>query len=216
MTFTLPEKPSSSIDLTYDEYVRVLDTERRHLYLYGEIKYLDEYISYADASPTQILRETIERINEADIDIPTEKRKPIILYIDSIGGDVNTGMTLADVIEISQTPVYTVNVGQWSSMAFLIGIVGKKRFSYPSSLFLLHGGSIVVGGSNHKVYDQAEFWKQYDFDKIRSRVLKHSHLSAEEYDKKTRVEWLMRAEQAKEHGFIDEIVTDLNAFLRMR
>ncbi len=209
---TVPEK-SIHIDCDISEYMMLQETEERRLYLNGTILPLDEYNIYAPEHPIASIKRNIRRFNREDTGLAPEKRKPIILYIDSPGGNVVTGMSLVDTIKDSITPVYTVNDGQWSSMAFLIGIAGKKRYSLSSSIFLLHDGSIYVGGSSNKVYDQAKFEERYENEKIRKHVLECSRLSAEEYDQKTRIEWHMTAEEAKEYGFIDEIVTDINSIL---
>lgn len=212
MISMVPEK-SVHVDFDFAEYRRMQETEERRLYLYGTILSLDEYNIYSPASPTATIVESIMRFNRDDIGLPVEKRKPIFLYINSPGGSVTEGFALVDVIRGSITPVYTVNVGQWSSMAFLIGIAGKKRFSLRSSTFLLHDGSSYIGGSSNKVFDQAKFAERFEQEKAKKHVLECSHLTAEEYEMKSRIEWNMLAEEAKDYGFIDEIVTDINDIL---
>ena len=44
--------------------------------------------------------------------IPAEERKPIKIYIDSIGGDIMGTLTIIDAIRQSETPVITINTGQ--------------------------------------------------------------------------------------------------------
>lgn len=53
----------------------------------------------------------ILQINAEDRGIPREERKPILLYVISNGGEVDSGFELIDIIESSETPVYTVNLG---------------------------------------------------------------------------------------------------------
>ena len=212
MISMVPEK-SVHVDFDIAEYRRMQETEERRLYLYGTILSIDDYNIYAPAPPAATIVENIMRFNREDTGLVIEKRKPIILYINSPGGNVIEGFSLVDTIINSKTPVYTVNIGQWSSMAFLIGISGKKRFSYPNSIFLLHDGSSYVGGSSSKVYDQAKFEERFEKEKVMPHVLNHSRLTAEEYDAKTRVEWYMFPCDAKEYGFIDEIVTDIDSIL---
>lgn len=204
MISIVPEK-SVHVDFDFAEYRRMQETEDRRLYLYGTILSLDNYNIYAPASPTATIVENIDRFNREDSGLLIEKRKPIILYINSPGGDVTEGFSLVDRIAESETPVYTVNTGQWSSMAFLIGISGHKRLAYPSSTFLLHDGSSYVSGSSNKVYDQAKFVERFEKEIVKPHILSHSKLSSKEYDAKSRVEWYMFATEAKKYGFIDEI-----------
>ena len=137
--------------------------------------------------------------------IPPEDRQPIILYIASGGGEVDSGFELVDVIENSKTPVYTVNLAYAYSMAFLIMLCGHKRYAMPNAKFLMHDGSNFAYGSGAKVQDQVEFYKLQEA-RIRDYVIAHSRITPEEYDSKFRVEWYMFAEEAKEKGFADYII----------
>ena len=137
----------------------------------------------------------------------------ISLYINSPGGNLNEGFALIDAIKISKTPVYTINVGQWSSMSFLIGIPGHKRFSLPSATFLMHDGSSGAFGSTSKVQDCVEFEKRFKNEVIKKHVLDHSKMQAVDYDALARVEYYLLPKDALERGFIDKIVDDIDAIL---
>lgn len=168
-----------------------------------------------DYNRSAIMRmvEDIMEINRHDKDIPPEERKPIRLYINSPGGNVNEGFALVSTIELSKTPIYTINIGQWSSMAFLIGITGHKRFSLPYMTFLLHDGISIVCDSGSKAQDTAKFNEKFNELVIREHVLKHSKMDADEYDNRIREEIYMLPEDAKNYGFIDEIVEDIDTIL---
>ena len=101
--------------------------------------------------------EQIIDCNRIDEGKSPAEREPIRLYINSPGGDVTEGFALISAMELSKTPIHTINMGQWSSMAFLIGIAGHKRFSLPKASFLMHDGSIFLYGSANKVKDRIEF-----------------------------------------------------------
>ncbi len=192
----------------------LLELDERRIYLQGEIndidfedKYIDEKITVA-----RVVR-LIMRYNREDKDIPIPKRKPIKIYINSPGGSVYEGFALVSAIKLSETPVYTYNVGQWSSMAFMIGITGHKRFSMPNMVFLMHDGSDFIFGSTSKVQDQAKFQEKYEQNVVKAHVLKHSRMKDTEYDILNRVEYYMLPEDALAHGFIDKIVTDIDQIL---
>lgn len=147
----------------------------------------------------------ILQFNREDAGLPVEARKPIILYIASNGGEVDSGFELIDAIEASKTPVYTVNMGYQYSMGFMIGLSGHKRFAMKNAKFLHHDGSNFVYNSGAKAQDQMEFNKKVE-ERVKKYVIDHSNLTSEEYDSKLRVEWYLFADEAKEKGFVDYIV----------
>lgn len=147
----------------------------------------------------------IYQYNSEDNGIPVEKRKPILLYLSSNGGDIDAGFALIDAIQTSKTPVYTINTGYQYSMGFLIGLVGAKRFAMPNATFLMHDGSNFIWTSGSKAQDQAEFNRRVEA-RVKQYILDHSQLTAKEYDKKQRVEWYLFASEAKEKGFVDQII----------
>lgn len=147
----------------------------------------------------------ILQINAEDRGIPREERKPILLYVISNGGEVDSGFELIDIIESSETPVYTVNLGYQYSMGFLIGLAGHKRFATKNAKFLMHDGSNFVWNSGAKAQDQMEFQKRVEA-RVREYVISHSRVTPEEYDSKLRVEWYLFADEAKEKGFTDYII----------
>lgn len=178
-----------------DELFYLKDLERRKMFVLCNIEQ-DEI--------SDTVRHILQ-INSEDAAIPPEKRTPILLYISSNGGDVDAGFELIDVIRTSKTPVYTINIGSWYSMGFLIGIAGHKRFAMPNSRFLMHDGSSLLYNSGAKVHDQMEFQKKLD-TRIRQYVIDRSKITEEKYDENLRVEWYMFAEDAKADGFIEYIV----------
>ena len=197
------------------EYRRVEELDDRRLYLYGAIESIDAEDKglYYDASMASSLVEHILEFNRQDEGLRSDERKPIRLHINSPGGNIAEGFALVPAIELSKTPVYTVNVGQWSSMAFLIGICGHKRFSLPNMTFLMHDGATAMFGSTNKVQDRIDFEKRFEQEVIRRHVLKHSNMDQVDYDALARVELYLLPEDAIKRGFIDEIVTDIDAIL---
>ena len=203
---------NTNINCDIWDFRRAREIEDRRVYLYGEILPLDSDDSfYADASIASFIVEQIVDCNRIDEGLEPEEREPIRLYINSPGGDVTEGFALISAIELSKTPVYTINMAQWSSMAFLIGIAGHKRFSLPRASFLMHDGSIFLYGTANKVKDRVEFENRVEEEMVKPFVLEHSKMTEEDYDKLDRKEFYMLANDALELGFIDEIITDLRA-----
>ena len=213
MSFEVPQD-LLKITISAEEYRMLEDLKERKLYLYREIEPLGyEETSNEFASTATYIVKAILDFNREDISIPPADRKPIKLYINSPGGDVAEGLPIIAAIELSKTPVYTINVGQWCSMAFLIGITGHKRFSLPYATFLLHEGSSCAGGAANEVQDRVKFDERVEKEVIKPHVLKHSNMKELEYDALARVEYYLLPPDAKERGFIDEVVSDISTIL---
>ena len=204
----IPNNLRVSCDIyEYPGYQDVLD---RRLYLSGAISYDNDAFSDPDVMSPEDIVQYILQFNREDKELKPEERKPIRLYINSPGGDIEQGFPIVSAIQLSRTPVYTINVGEWASMAFLIGITGHRRFSLPYMQFLMHDGSNFILGSTGKVQDQADFNKRFEKEVVKRHVLSHSKISEKEYDKRFREEWYMLPEDALEKGFIDHVVTSLD------
>lgn len=178
-----------------DEVFYLKDLQQRKLFLNLEI----DQFSIAD------IAKMILQYNADDRGLPAEERKPILLYLVSNGGEVDSGFELIDVIVASKTPVYTINLGYQYSMGFLIGLAGHKRFATKNARFLMHDGSNFVYNSGSKVRDQMEFNERSE-SRIRDYVLSRTNITPKLYDKKLRVEWYMFADEAKELGVTNYII----------
>ncbi|MBR3269763.1 ATP-dependent Clp protease proteolytic subunit [Candidatus Saccharibacteria bacterium] len=187
----------------------------RRIYLTSEIKSADCECDEFCRSPIMQMVGDIMEINRYDEEhgIPLEDRKPIRLYINSPGGEINEGFALVSTIEISKTPIWTINIGMWASMAFLIGISGHRRFSLPNMTFLMHDGTNFAWDSGNKAQDKMKFDDRFSSEVIKAHVLKHSSMTDVEYDGLARVEYYMLPKDALKQGFIDEIVEDINTIL---
>ena len=178
-----------------EEVMMVKDMQQRKIWLHDEI----------DIETVSGAIHNIYQYNREDADLSVEERKPILLYIASNGGSVDAGFALIDAIQTSKTPVYTINTGYWYSMGFLLGLAGKRRFAMPNATFLMHDGSNFIWTSGSKAQDQADFNRRVEA-RVKQYILDHSTLTSKEYDKKQRVEWYLFADEAKEKGFIDQII----------
>ncbi len=211
MVNSLPE--NTKLNLILEDYDRYLVQTDRRLYLTSSISAFDPDCDEFGLSTCSAIVDSIIEYNRQDAGVPVEKRKPIRLYINSPGGDIVEGFSVVGAIETSKTPVYTVNIGGWYSMAFLIGIAWHKRFSLPHMVFLMHDGTNFTFDSGLKAQDKMEFDRRFEKEVIKKHVLKYSNMTSEEYDKMARVEYYLLPEDAKERGFIDEIVDDLDTIL---
>lgn len=98
-------------------------------------------------------------IDDAKKGIPVNERKPIKIYINSPGGNLNECMAICDTMLMSKTPIYTINMNMAASAAAAIFMCGHKRVAFPSSFFLIHLGSGGTGGTYQQTKAQQ---KNYD------------------------------------------------------
>ena len=65
---------------------------------------------------------------------------PIVLWIDSPGGEIFTGFSIYDTAQFISPPVFTVVAGLAASMGSVIALAAEKsrRFAFPNSKFLIH------------------------------------------------------------------------------
>ena len=179
--------------------------------------YRDEQdrIFWVDSQIDESLLELVKmimRCNKEDKDKPVEERTPIKVFIDSPGGDVIVLWTVIKAIEISKTPVYTINYCTAYSAAGDLLAVGHKRYALPGTTVMIHSGSCMYGGT----VEQAESMKKY-FDKLGKKVtdyfLSHTKVNSKTFKKKAPSDWYLDEDEALENGIIDEIITDFDTLI---
>lgn len=176
--------------------------------------YLDEQdrVFWVDGEINDSLLNLVKLIvkcNREDKDKPVEERTPIKVFIDSPGGDVCALWTTIKAIEISKTPVHTINYCTAFSAAADLLASGHKRFALPGTSVMVHSGSCMFGGT----MEQAENMKKH-FDKLGKKVtdyfLAHTKVDPKTFKKKAPGDWYMDEEDALQNGLIDEIVADFD------
>ena len=75
-----------------------------------------------------------------------EPGEEITLYINSPGGEINSGMALYDAIRMLKSPVRTVCMGMAASMGALLFLAGDKRELLPHSEIMIHDPRQFGGG----------------------------------------------------------------------
>lgn len=88
----------------------------------------------------------IQEDNENEQTIKDYERQPINIFIASPGGEVTATWGLIDIIEASETPIYTYCSSYCYSMAFTLFLSGHKRYGYKHSRFMYHDVSHTTGG----------------------------------------------------------------------
>ena len=158
------------------------------------------------------IQKSIININIADKDVEPEKRKPIKVFIDSIGGLLTESMSLATIMTMSKTPIITVNIGEAYSGGAILLLAGHKRYALPYSKALLHTGSGSVGGTFEQT-EQAQKNYKKQVAEMGEFILQRSGMDEKVYKKNKSKDWYLDAQEQLTHGLIHEIVTDIDFIL---
>jgi len=138
-----------------------------------------------------------------------DPEKDISLYINSPGGSITAGMAIYDTMQFVRPSVVTICVGQAASIAALLLTAGaaKKRFSLPNSRILIHQPwmSGLSGQATDIDIHAKEILRMRSV--INGLLAQHSGHNLESLEKDVERDFIMSAEQAKEYGLIDEIIT---------
>lgn len=181
---------SSRGERSYDIYSRLL--KERVIFLIGPV---DDYT--ANLVVAQMLFLEAENPD-----------KDIHLYINSPGGSVTAGMSIYDTMQFVKPDISTMCIGQACSMgAFLLASGAKgKRNCLPNSRVMIHQPS---GGAQGQASDIEIHAKE--ILKIRERLNRlladHTGQSLEQIERDTERDRFMSAEESKEYGLVDAVVS---------
>lgn len=161
---------------------------------------------------TMEIQKEILIANIKDIGIPKEKRKPIIILINSNGGLLDVTNAIIDTILASTTPVYTVNVGEALSGGALIFLAGEKRFCFKSSYAMLHSGSGGVSGTYEQ---QKEAGKVYDeqVKEMQKYIIKRTGIDSKIVNRNKNKDWYFNANQQLEYNVATNIIESLDEII---
>lgn len=151
----------------------------------------------------------ILRYNKEDRGTPEGERKPIKIFINSPGGDLDSTLALVGLIKISKTPIWTINTCWAYSAAGLILMAGHRRFALPNAQCLIHSGSGSLQGSFEQTDAQMKNYK-YLVDQMRNFILESTQMDPKVLKKNSQKEWYINTEEMLEHNIVHEIVSDLD------
>ncbi|MCI6738486.1 MAG: ATP-dependent Clp endopeptidase proteolytic subunit ClpP [Intestinibacter sp.] len=184
---------TSAGERSYDIYSRLLA---------DRIIFLGEEVN--DASASVIIAQLL--FLEAE-----DPDKDIHLYINSPGGSVTAGFAIYDTMQYIKCDVSTICIGLAASFgAFLLaGGAPGKRFALPNSEIMIH--QPAIGGNG--VQGQATDIKIMSDNIVKTKkrlneiLAKNTGRTIEEIYRDTERDNFMSAEEAKEYGIIDSIIS---------
>jgi ATP-dependent Clp protease protease subunit len=135
-------------------------------------------------------------------------KKEIHMYINSPGGLVTAGLAIYDTMQYVRPPVQTFCIGQAASAASLLLCAGKKgeRYALPNSRIMVHQPSAAFYGQAADIARHAQ-----EIVKLKRRLneiyAKHTGQTVEAIEKMLDRDTYMTAEEAKNFGLLDQVMT---------
>ncbi len=135
--------------------------------------------------------------------------KDIHLYINSPGGSVTAGMAIYDTMNYIKSDVSTICIGMAASMgAFLLSGGAKgKRFALPNAEVMIHQPSGGAQGQATEINIVAEQILKTR-EKLNRILAENTGKPLEVIERDTERDHYMTAEEAKEYGLIDQVITN--------
>ena len=134
--------------------------------------------------------------------------KDISIYINSPGGSVYAGLGIYDTMQFIGCDVATICTGMAASMAAVLLVAGKegKRSGLKHSRVMIHQ---PMGGAQGQASD-IEITAR-EIQKLKKElytiIADHSHTDFEKVWQDSDRDYWMTAEEAKEYGMIDKVLT---------
>ena len=136
--------------------------------------------------------------------------KDICVYINSPGGSVTSGLAIYDTMQFVKPDVSTFCLGQAASMGSLLLSAGAKgkRFALPYSRIMIHQPWGGTQGTASDISIQAK--EILRMKETLSQILaNHTGQPLERIHQDSDRDFYMSAEEAKEYGLVDEVITSI-------
>ncbi|MBO7486624.1 MAG: ATP-dependent Clp protease proteolytic subunit [Spirochaetaceae bacterium] len=156
----------------------------------------------------EINKELAEKVVRQLLVLEADSSDPIRLYIDSPGGDADAGFSIFDMIRFINAPVYTIGIGLVASAAAIVLLASPKerRFAFPNSRYLIHQPLSGIRGVATEIEIHAQELEKMRV-KINELISQESGKPVEKVQKDTDRDFWMNAEEAKEYGLVNAVIT---------
>lgn len=137
-----------------------------------------------------------------------DPEKDISLYINSPGGSVTAGLAIYDTMQYIKPDVSTICIGLAASMGSFLLAAGAsgKRFALPNSEIMIHQPLGGVKGQAADIKIHAD-WIIKTRKKLNDIYAERTGQPLERIERDTDRDFFMSAEEAKEYGLVDQVIT---------
>lgn len=157
--------------------------------------------------------DTARRIVSDLLILDSMSSEPIKLYVNSPGGEVNSGFAIYDTIRFIKSEVKIINAGLCASIATIINCAAKKenRYSLPNTRFLIHQPLImghIQGQASDLEIHANEILKTRE--KLNGILSRECGQPLERVEKDTLRDYWMDADESKDYGLVTHIVSNIS------
>lgn len=134
---------------------------------------------------------------------------PVVLCINSPGGDIEAGMMIYDIIQTSPAPVVLCCLGQACSMAAVLFASGRHgRYILPHSQVMIHEPQLLTNNIGGKYSSLQSMTSSLLKTKHEMEVIlaKHTKKATAEIAEATRTDHYFSAEEAVKFGLADKVM----------
>src|SRR5678810_980951 len=135
--------------------------------------------------------------------------KDIQLYLNSPGGSITAGFAIYDTMQFIKPDVQTICIGQAASIAAVLLAAGTKgkRFSLPNSRILIHQPWMSgLGGQASDIDIHAKEILRMR-ERLNEILAHHTGQPIARIKEDTDRDYILGANQAKDYGIIDDVLT---------
>ena len=142
----------------------------------------------------------------------SEQVEGLLLLLNTVGGDIEAGLAIAELVAGMTLPTVTLVLGGGHSIGVPLAVCGKETFIAPTASMTVHpvrmSGTVIAAPETYRY-----------FERIRERIVRfvaaHSHISEERFrqlmlatgDMANDVGTVLYGEQAVAEGIIDRVGT---------
>ncbi len=139
--------------------------------------------------------------------LDSESSDPITVYINSPGGDVDSGFAIYDTIRFVSSPVTVVGMGLVASAAALIylSVEKDKRLAFENSTYLIHQPLSQLKGTAIEIDIYAEKLEALRY-KLDGVIASAVGKTVEEVSSDTERDHWLTAEEAEDYGIVGRII----------
>ena len=140
----------------------------------------------------------------------SEQVEGLLLLLNTVGGDIEAGLAIAELVAGMRLPTVTLVLGGGHSIGVPLAVCGKETFIAPSASMTIHpvrmSGTVIAAPETYRY-----------FERIRERIVRfvaaHSHISEERFrqlmlasgDMANDVGTVLYGEEAVTLGIIDHV-----------
>ena len=204
---TAAEELSDNIETIEKTASVVVKGEREAVYCLSVIGQIEGHYLLPEGQKATKYEQLIPLLVSVEED---ERMDGLLVVLNTMGGDVEAGLALAELIASMRKPTVTLVLGGGHSIGVPLAVCGKETFIAPSASMTIHpvrmSGTVIAAPETYRY-----------FERIRERIVKfvaaHSHISEDRFrqlmlssgDMANDVGSVLYGEEAVTMGIIDRV-----------